>query len=447
MAYRLPFTKLLHHPTKNLLILVFGSQFHALDTSTGALISTTRTLISFTSSTNDDSVNNTTTTVINNDSSSNSIHIIPSTNIHQATIRTLAFYDRVDSNTSIPTLLATSDENKILKVWNCDEWRLRNTRPVSKRAMAMAFNKDGSQIIIADKFGDVYSHPLDPPEDKQNASTLLLGHVSMVTDMVITPNNKYVITCDRDEHIRISRFPKGYNIESYCLGHKQFVSKLHILPWANDLLLSAGGDDFIALWDYVPGKLLQTLNIKEIIETKENYDKKAMNVDSEDSIAVTSITSSPISQNIALTIEKFPGILIFNWDETEKQIRYLQTLHLSIDPLDLAYDIGGNLWVSNYVKEEQPNESLITVFRKSDNKYEKVPEDHPLIKQINEYGSTTVEKIPDLYTISHLRKNLVDWREQDDDDDDEQNVEEEGKNTSKRRKSQGAKKNKKKSKN
>lgn len=48
----------------------------------------------------------------------------------------------------------------------------------------------------------------------------------------------------------------------------RFVSKIHILPWANDLLISAGGDNFIALWDYVPGKLLQTLNIKEIIETK-----------------------------------------------------------------------------------------------------------------------------------------------------------------------------------
>jgi hypothetical protein len=43
------------------------------------------------------------------------------------------------------------------------------------------------------------------------------------------------------------------------------------LPWANDLLISAGGDDFIALWDYVPGKLLQTLNVKEIIETKVKY--------------------------------------------------------------------------------------------------------------------------------------------------------------------------------
>ncbi|GET02758.1 tRNA (guanine-N(7)-)-methyltransferase non-catalytic subunit WDR4 [Rhizophagus clarus] len=456
MAYRLPFTKLLHHPTKNLLILVFGSYFHALDTSTGALISTTRSLVS---SLNNDSTENNDNTTVNNveidNSSSNSIHpkyIIPSTDAHLATIRTLAFYDRGyfdNSSSSISsTLLATSDENKILKIWNCNEWKLRNTRPVPKRVVSIAFNKDGSQIVIADKFGDVYSHPLDPPEDKQNASTLLLGHVSMVTDMVITPNNKYVITCDRDEHIRVSKFPKGYNIESYCLGHKQFVSKMHILPWANDLLISAGGDDFIALWDYVPGKLLQTLNVKEIIETKDAHDDgEETYIDSEDpnSIAITSITSSPISKHIALTVEKFPGIVILDWNETERQLQYRKTLNLSIDPLDLAYDINGNLWVSNYVKEEQSDESLITVFKKNDNEYEKVSEDHPIVKQINEYGSTTVEKIPDLYITSQLRKNLVDWREQDDDDDDDvQSLEGEGnKNTSKQKKSQGSKRNKK----
>lgn len=29
-------------------------------------------------------------------------------------------------------------------------------RPVQKRVVSIAFNKDGSQIVIADKFGDVY---------------------------------------------------------------------------------------------------------------------------------------------------------------------------------------------------------------------------------------------------------------------------------------------------
>lgn len=43
----------------------------------------------------------------------------------------------------------------------------------------------------------------------------------MVTDMVLSADNKYVITADRDEHVRVSRFPNGYNIESFCLGHTE----------------------------------------------------------------------------------------------------------------------------------------------------------------------------------------------------------------------------------
>ena len=34
-------------------------------------------------------------------------------------------------------------------------------------------------------------------------------------------DQKYVITADRDEKIRISHFPNAYNIKAYCLGHNE----------------------------------------------------------------------------------------------------------------------------------------------------------------------------------------------------------------------------------
>lgn len=49
--------------------------------------------------------------------------------------------------------------------------------------------------------------------------TLVLGHTSSLTTMLLTPNDEFLITADRDEHIRVSQYPKGYNIERFCMGH------------------------------------------------------------------------------------------------------------------------------------------------------------------------------------------------------------------------------------
>lgn len=51
--------------------------------------------------------------------------------------------------------------------------------------------------------------------------TLVLGHTSLLTSFLLTPDGKYIITADRDEHIRVSWYPQGFCIESFCLGHTQ----------------------------------------------------------------------------------------------------------------------------------------------------------------------------------------------------------------------------------
>ena len=194
-----------------------------------------------------------------------------------------------------------------------------------KRPCAIDLATRDQTIIIGDKSGDVYSLPLFPKPYQENAESpeptavpaprftpaatektvhskanlralqeqtrqaeqggtkkskgplafeheLLLGHVSMLTDLVVASrkvedktakSRAYILTADRDEHIRISRGPpQTFVTEGYCLGHREFVSKICLLD--PNTLVSGGGDDEIFLWDWLEGKLLGKFDIKNM---------------------------------------------------------------------------------------------------------------------------------------------------------------------------------------
>ncbi|KAI9813129.1 MAG: tRNA (guanine-N(7)-)-methyltransferase non-catalytic subunit trm82 [Pycnora praestabilis] len=204
-------------------------------------------------------------------------------------------------------------------------------RYMPKRPCAIVITSDDGTILCADKFGDVYSLPLLPPDLQATISEtkslqqniqgeppgprrvfvpaatnltvhtarnqqalknqmkatnqssrktgldfeheLLLGHVSMLTDLTFStldidakPRN-YILTSDRDEHIRISRgLPQAHIIEGYCLGHTQFVSKLCIPSLHRGILVSGGGDDYLVIWRWIDGQILQKVNIRNLVE-------------------------------------------------------------------------------------------------------------------------------------------------------------------------------------
>jgi tRNA (guanine-N(7)-)-methyltransferase subunit TRM82 len=175
---------------------------------------------------------------------------------------------------------------------------------------------------VADKFGDVYSLPLIPLEPKSGGSearactpaaqnhrtlgsgantltvhsgrnrmalemqlavkrvvpkaegptfehSLLLGHVSMLTALVIAHQGErtYLITADRDEHIRVSRsIPQTHIIENFCLGHTEFISSLTIPPSRPDILVSGGGDRDLFFWDWQLGKLVAKTDLFDHVQ-------------------------------------------------------------------------------------------------------------------------------------------------------------------------------------
>ena len=147
---------------------------------------------------------------------------------------------------------------------------------------------------------------------------LILGHVSLLTDIACASlpcpdggTQEYILTCDRDEHIRISRgLPQAHIIEGFCLGHISFISKICVLSPLPHLLVSGGGDDEIFVWDWPSGKNIQRVNIKDLVEsfkkcdTKSNqtsnfepkYEDGNANGESIDHIAVSNIVFSPLPQ-------------------------------------------------------------------------------------------------------------------------------------------------------
>src|SRR5690606_28966124 len=58
------------------------------------------------------------------------------------------------------------------------------------------------------------------------------------------------VSSDRDEKVRVSRFPDLETIVSYCLGHSSVVSSVAFLSVANQpLLVSASWDHRLCLWN------------------------------------------------------------------------------------------------------------------------------------------------------------------------------------------------------
>ncbi|KAH6606587.1 trna methyltransferase [Trichoderma cornu-damae] len=219
-------------------------------------------------------------------------------------------------------LLAITGHDKAVWVFEHDgngqlkELSRRHEFPSYRRPSAVVVGPD-SQMICADKFGDVYALPLLIPSDgstssaslsslqpptkkpfKPTANTLtvhskgnrlallnqikqaelaseskdagssggpgfelnlLLGHVSMLTALVLgeQQGRRYILSADRDEHIRVSRYiPHAHIIENFCFGHKEFINDMVISPTRQGILVSGGGDECVFVWDWLAGKQL-----------------------------------------------------------------------------------------------------------------------------------------------------------------------------------------------
>ncbi|KAJ2717331.1 hypothetical protein H4R19_000083 [Coemansia spiralis] len=224
-------------------------------------------------------------------------------------------------------LFAACTDEKAVTVYRTDDWAVVRRHEPEKRTNAIAFDPSGAFLLTADKFGDVYRVPMaapSPQADMDNAAGAmakpepLLGHVSILCDVAVSYGARpFVLTCDRDEKLRISRYPNAYNIQAFGLGHKEFVKSVATAQFAPDVAVTGAGDGTVRLWDIASGRLLQTVELKGILSkyyadgravrgTNSHQDRTA----SSERYAVLRVRAVEALCQFVVVVERIPAVVI-----------------------------------------------------------------------------------------------------------------------------------------
>lgn len=151
---------------------------------------------------------------------------------------------------NVNDLIAITTNEKSLYICKIEGNQLTtlSRRLFSRTTASMKFSSCGKILFLADKTGDVFTYSC---EDHQLPGKFALGHISQILDLKISQNTKFVVTSDRDEKIRISKYPDCHEIEAFCLGHLEFVSSCDFID--DSKLVSVSGDKTLKMWSFPDG--------------------------------------------------------------------------------------------------------------------------------------------------------------------------------------------------
>ncbi|XP_020748385.2 tRNA (guanine-N(7)-)-methyltransferase non-catalytic subunit WDR4 isoform X1 [Odocoileus virginianus] len=234
-----------------------------------------------------------------------------------------------------------TDDSKRLILFRTNPWQCLSVRTVVRRCTALTFTASEERILVADKSGDVYSFSVLEPH---GGGRLELGHLSMLLDVAVSPDDRFVLTADRDEKIRVSWAAAPHSIESFCLGHTEFVSRIFVVPNHPELLLSSSGDRTLRLWEYRSGRELHCCPLTSLQEPAEPWSDKRF--------AVSRITYWSQEDCVALSCDGLPVVYIFQLDAAQRQLVPRQLLTFQHRVWDAAFEEGHGLWVLQDCQED-----------------------------------------------------------------------------------------------
>ncbi|KAJ9120053.1 hypothetical protein QFC22_002950 [Naganishia vaughanmartiniae] len=180
----------------------------------------------------------------------------------------------------VQPVVASITEDKVLRLVQADTGAVFYERTLIKKASYVTVEDDGT-VVVSDKNGDVFAYPFVNDANTTTTSTkprpdpvalagdpslnpdatLLVGHVSIVTAHAYTRDKKWLVTVDRDEHVRLNRARETHVIDKFLWGHKDFVSTIATSPLNPHIIHTAGGDPYILTSHLVTGQTVSKLAI------------------------------------------------------------------------------------------------------------------------------------------------------------------------------------------
>ncbi|KAL2891709.1 tRNA (guanine-N(7)-)-methyltransferase non-catalytic subunit trm82 [Ceratocystis lukuohia] len=238
---------------------------------------------------------------------------------------------------------------------------------------------------------------VDAPEAPMFEHSLVLGHVSMLTDVIVARGSsqnqsprEFIITADRDEHIRVSRAPPhAYVIEGFCLAHKDFVSTLAIDENRPEIMVSAGGDAEVFVWDWQNSELLSRTEILSV--AKEHFGAEK--------IAVSKIVAA--AGQFFTICEGIPAMFILTLEG--KTLSTPSTIPLPGNPLGIAIVDASHVLVSidGHGLTSIVKSGITWAVNSGDFEDSNADAEAPEV--------TDTEKQKLLYTVESMRKKVVDF--------------------------------------
>uniref|UniRef100_A0A2R9BLN6 WD repeat domain 4 n=2 Tax=Pan paniscus TaxID=9597 RepID=A0A2R9BLN6_PANPA len=259
---------------------------------------------------------------------------------------------------------ALTDDSKRLILFRTKPWQCLSVRTVARRCTALTFIASEEKVLVADKSGDVYSFSVLEPH---GCGHLQLGHLSMLLDVAVSADDRFILTADRDEKIRVSWAAAPHSIESFCLGHTEFVSRIFVVPTQPGLLLSSSGDGTLRLWEYRSGRQLHCCHLASL---QELVDPQASQ-----RFAASRIAFWCQENCVALLCDGTPVVYIFQLDARRKQLVYREQLAFQHQVWDVAFEETQGLWVL-----QDCQEAPLVLYRPMGDQWQSVPESAVLKK-------------------------------------------------------------------